>query len=79
MSIHSSHLIDIFLASHNIRFVRQALYSPDTHFWLLPKLKPVLNEEKTLFGTIRSQFHKMRSRSFASNGWKSVFPRFDIF
>ena len=39
---HSSHLIQTFLAKHNIPLVRQAPYSPDMapcDFWLFPKLK----------------------------------------
>ena len=39
---HSSHLIQGFLAKHNIPLIRQAPYSPDMapcDFWLFPKLK----------------------------------------
>jgi len=39
---HSSHLIQGFLAKHNIPLIRQAPYSPDMppcDFWLLTKLK----------------------------------------
>ncbi|PNF43836.1 hypothetical protein B7P43_G06040 [Cryptotermes secundus] len=39
---HSAHLIQIFVAKHNIPVVRQAPYSPDMtpcDFWLFPKLK----------------------------------------
>jgi hypothetical protein len=39
---HSSHLIQTFLAKHNIPVVRQAPYSPNMtpcDFWLFPKLK----------------------------------------
>jgi len=39
---HSSHLIQVFLAKHNIPLIRQAHYSPDMapcDFWPFPKLK----------------------------------------
>ena len=39
---HSSHLIQGYLAKHNISLIRQAPYSPDMapcDFWLFPKLK----------------------------------------
>jgi histone-lysine N-methyltransferase SETMAR len=39
---HSAHLIQTFVAKHNIPVVRQAPYSPDMApcgFWLFPKLK----------------------------------------
>ena len=39
---HSAHLIQDFLAKHNIPLVRQPPYSPDMapcDFWLFPKLK----------------------------------------
>ncbi|KDR20158.1 hypothetical protein L798_05652, partial [Zootermopsis nevadensis] len=39
---HSSHLIQDFLAKHNIPLVLQAPYTPDMapcDFWLFPKLK----------------------------------------
>ena len=39
---HSLHLIQSFLAKHNIPLIRQAPYSPDMapcDFWLFPKLK----------------------------------------
>ena len=42
---HSSHLIQGFLAKHNIPLIRQAPYSPDMapcDFWLLSKLKMLL-------------------------------------
>jgi len=42
---HSSHLIQSFLAKHNIPLNRQAPYSPDMapcDFWLFPKLKMLL-------------------------------------
>jgi histone-lysine N-methyltransferase SETMAR len=40
--VHSSHLIQSFLAKHGIPVVCQASYSPDMapyDFWLFPKLK----------------------------------------
>jgi len=57
---HSSHLIQGFLAKHNIPLIRQAPYSPDMapcNFWLFRKVKmplsagPDLSQEKTLCGT----------------------------
>ena len=42
---HSAHVIQTFLAKHNIPVVRQAPYSPDMalcDFWLFPKLKMTL-------------------------------------
>ena len=42
---HSLHLIQGFLAKHNIPLIRQALCSPDMascDFWLFPKLKMLL-------------------------------------
>ena len=56
---HSSHLIQGFLAKHNIPLICQVPYSPDMapcHFWLFPKLKMPLkgtnfSQEKTLCRT----------------------------
>ena len=76
---HSSHLIQGFLAKHNIPLIRQAPYSPDMapcDFWMFPKLKvPLkgtrLNQEKTLCRTWQPSwtwFHKKLSRNVSNNG-----------
>jgi hypothetical protein len=69
---HSAHLIQTFVAKHNIPVVRQAPYCTDMapcDFWLFPKLKMPLKE--TRFESredIMQNATARRSRSVSNNG-----------
>jgi len=76
---HSSHLIQGFLAKHNIPLIPQAPYSPNMApcvFGCSPNWKcrwkgPDLSQEKTLCGTRRPSctgLHKNLSSNISSNG-----------
>ena len=69
---HSSHLIQGFLAKHNIPLVRQAPYSPDMapcDFWLFPKLKMPLKgtrfePREDIMRNAKAQLYKIPQEAF---------------
>ena len=74
--VHSSHLIQNFLAKHGIPVVRHPPYSPDMapcDFWLFPKLKTPLKGSRLRVEKRQCRTRRWRCTPFQKKPSRSVF------